>query len=345
MIRGDIINGYEVLEDFKTAGGGLSTWTFARRGSTDYFLKQFLAPTYPAPDAPGGARSKAEKHRRCQAFEQHHLQLARLLSPRASTGGNLVVSVDFFRVGAKYYKVTEKVDVTGIDKQEIARLPWGKQRLILLTVAHSLNILHTQKVVHGDLKPDNILIKETDGIYSTKLIDFDNSYINGAPTPVDDIVGDQVYYSPELLRYITRHPAADPRDLQLGSDIFSLGLIYTEYLTGGLPGFDTGRYRYACEAVQDGQVLRLPPLREPLQGLIAAMLRPRPQERPEISKIFALIKSTKVPVDPGGPAPGLKGSLAREGARRPPAPREPEPTGDAPRPGLRGTMFKEKPKR
>src|SRR5262245_60073878 len=120
MNRGDIINGYTILEDFSTAGGGLSTWSFARRGDTDYFIKQFLSPTYPTDDAPGGAASKAEKRKRCDAFERHHSMLARKLGPRSGFGGNLVVTIDFFRSGAKYYKVTEKVDVKGMKKADIA---------------------------------------------------------------------------------------------------------------------------------------------------------------------------------------------------------------------------------
>ena len=46
-------------------------------------------------------------------------------------------------------------------------------------MAHSLRILHQSTYVHGDLKPDNILSKNTTGDYTTKLIDFDNSYFAG----------------------------------------------------------------------------------------------------------------------------------------------------------------------
>jgi serine/threonine protein kinase len=69
-----------------------------------------------------------------------------------------------------------------------------------MTIANSIQILHREKIVHGDLKPDNILIKETaPNVYTAKLIDFDNSYFSGNPLDVfDEIVGDLTYYSPEM---------------------------------------------------------------------------------------------------------------------------------------------------
>ena len=70
------------------------------------------------------------------------------------------------------------------------------------TVAHSLKILHDLRIVHSDLKPSNVLIKRTELGYTTKLIDFDSSYIAGRPPPPEEIVGTINYYSPELLGYI-----------------------------------------------------------------------------------------------------------------------------------------------
>lgn len=318
MKKGDVIGGYLLLQDFTTVGGGLSKWAFAAKDGKEHFLKEFLAPTYPTPGSPGSEKTKIAKRRECEAFEAHHLLLIEKLSLRSSGGGNLIVTTDFFRYGAKYYKVTDKVDVSTLRPAQISKLTWDKQKLILLTVAHSLQILHTESVVHGDLKPDNILIKETaKGGFVAKLIDFDNSYVSGEP-PVtgSEIVGDQVYYSPEVLQFITHQKSSDARKLQLASDIFALGLIYTEYLTGKLPKFDIGRYQYPAEAVLDGRTLSVPELAEPLLSLLPRMLHAEHTRRPPVREVFETIKST----DTAKPAHGrLGGTLIKRPVATPAA--------------------------
>ena len=158
MKAGDVINGYKILEDFKVVGAGLSKWTFAERGGRQYFIKEFLSPTYPEDGAPGSEKIKAKKRARCAAFEAHHRGVQRALAPLSAYGGNLIVTLDFFRWGAKYYKITEKVDAEGLTSADIAALGLRLQLVLMKTVAHSLKILHYLKIVHGDLKPSNVLI-------------------------------------------------------------------------------------------------------------------------------------------------------------------------------------------
>ncbi|MBK7637412.1 MAG: hypothetical protein IPJ13_26340 [Saprospiraceae bacterium] len=45
MQKGDLIGGYEILKDFVVAGG-MSKVSFARKGSVDYFIKEFLSPRF-----------------------------------------------------------------------------------------------------------------------------------------------------------------------------------------------------------------------------------------------------------------------------------------------------------
>jgi serine/threonine protein kinase len=112
-------------------------------------------------------------------FEAHHRGIQAAMSPLTSYGGNLIATLDFFRHGAKYYKVTEKVDLAGLETRDVARLGFPAQLVLLKTVAHSLKILHDLEIVHSDLKPSNVLIKRTELGYTTKLIDFDSSYVVG----------------------------------------------------------------------------------------------------------------------------------------------------------------------
>jgi eukaryotic-like serine/threonine-protein kinase len=337
---GDVINGYTILEDFRVVGAGLSKWTFAVKDGREYFIKEFLSPTYPGEHAPGSAQTKMRKRQRCAAFERHHRRIQEALAAVSGFGGNLIVTLDFFRWGAKYYKVTEKVEVAGLSPADVSSLPFQDQLVLLKTVAHSLRILHDRGIVHGDLKPSNVLIKRTEFGYTTKLIDFDNAYLAGEPPPPDEIVGTMNYYSPELVGYIQETGTA-ATELTQKADIFALGLIYAEYLTGDLPGFDAASHQYAGVAVRVGEVLRLSAgsVPAPAVELVDRMLLVDPAARPAIAGIHTTLMgirpaaaTTAVLAGPAAAATPvaptrLKGRGLRPGAGRasPPSP-EPGPT-------------------
>ena len=316
MKAGDVINGYRVLEDFRVVGAGLSKWTFAAKDGREYFIKEFLSPTWPDEHAPGSAQTKMRKRRRCAAFERHHRRIQEALAAVSGLGGNLIVTLDFFRWGAKYYKLTEKVEVAGLEPADVAALPFPDQLVLLKTVAHSLRILHDRGIVHGDLKPSNVLIKRTELGYTTKLIDFDNAYLAGEPPPPEEIVGTMNYYSPELVGYI-QETGTSATELTQKADIFALGLIYSEYLTGTPPTFDTA-HQYAGVAAVAGQILQLPPtsLPTPVVELVERMLLTQPAARPTIAEVHSTLMGIRAPatttaVLAGPPAPAAPSAPTR----------------------------------
>ncbi len=315
MKTGDIVNGYRILEDFKVVGAGLSKWTYAERGGRAFFIKEFLSPTYPDDDAPGSATTKAKKRARCATFEAHHRGLQRALTPLSAYGGNLIVTLDFFRWGAKYYKVTEKVDAAELSGPEVAALDIRTRLVLMKSVAHSLKILHDLKIVHGDLKPSNILIKRTERGYTGKLIDFDSSYLATRPPSPEEIVGTINYYSPELLGYIQEAGVA-PAELGVASDVFALGLIYTEYLTGASPPFDVARYHEPATAVRSGETLRIPRagLDPALADLVDAMLLADPARRPTTGAVHSALMAIR-PAATGEPPPRPSTALRGRGLR------------------------------
>jgi serine/threonine protein kinase len=320
MRAGEMVGNYRLLDDFRVVGAGLSEWTFAEREGREFFIKRFLSPTYPDDDAPGSPATKARKRAACARFEAHHRGIQAALAPVTRYGGNLITTLDFFRVGAKYYKVTEKVDPAGLSAADVAALTYSTKLVLLKTVAHSLKILHDLEIVHSDLKPSNVLIKRTELGLTTKLIDFDSSYLVAAPPPPEEIVGTMNYYSPELVRYI--QGADNGAELTAASDIFALGLIYAEYLTGALPTFDPA-HREAAIAVLNGSTLRLPPGSAPtaLADMVEQMLSADPAGRPDIGHVHATLmalpsaesatvgRALRPPVAPGKPAvaSGLRG--------------------------------------
>jgi serine/threonine-protein kinase len=106
--------------------------------------------------------------------------------------------------------------------------PLATVNLILEQIASALDYAHEQGVIHRDIKPQNILIDETNAYLSdfgmVKSV-FDTSGLTRKGT----ILGTPAYMSPEQCR----SPAVDKR-----SDIYSLGVVVFELLTGKLP-FDS----------------------------------------------------------------------------------------------------------
>jgi len=297
MKRGDNIGGYHILQDFVVAGG-MSKISFAEKNGNQYFIKEFLSPKYPVAGAPGSPDSIARKQKRCDVFEAHHRSLNDAIESKCAFGGNLVYAIDFFRSGTSYYKVTEKIDVASLSPKDISKLPLEKILIILKTVTHSLKILHDLRIVHGDLKPDNILIKQTKtGGYTTKLIDFDNSYFSEAPPEnTEEVVGTPEYYSPELAEYIKYgETEEDRKKLTVQSDIFALGVIFTEYLTGEKPIIST-EYNYCWEACNDKTVIHFKDGGRTikLRHLLSRMLQKDKETRPSIAEIFNLLKAPDI---------------------------------------------------
>ena len=310
MLKGEIINGYTILKDF-VVSGGRGKVSFAEKGGKEYFIKEFLSPKYPLEGSPGSEKVKKQMRHECELFEKHQRELNRKIGTRVALGGNLVFAIDFFRSGSTYYKVTEKVDATSISCEEISRLSFDNILLIAKSVCHSIRILHDLNIVHGDLKPDNILIKKKGLKYFGKLIDFDDSYFSGnPPTDRDNLVGTPEYYSPEQAAYIMdEDEEISGKTLTLKSDIFTLGIIFCEYFTGSKPILTDG-YRSTWSCVEDGKSYSFSKSlafeynssttgirvggksstgrseSSQLDKLIRQMLSPNPKERPTIQEVF-----------------------------------------------------------
>ncbi len=103
-------------------------------------------------------------------------------------------------------------------------------RQLFVPLVQAVAYIHRRGVVHRDLKPTNILLDEQDGQIYVRLIDFGIAMVQGRTaspplTTAGNEVGTIAYMAPERLNGI-----AAP-----SNDIFSLGVILHQMLTGNLP--------------------------------------------------------------------------------------------------------------
>lgn len=140
---------------------------------------------------------------------------------------NIVSIYDVGHEDAVYYIVMELVQ--GKTLKEIITqdgvLPWKWSVNITIQVASALETAHRNNIVHRDIKPHNIIITE-DGI--AKVTDFGiaKAVSNSTITAFGTTIGSVHYFSPE-------HARGGYTDAK--SDIYSLGVVMYEMLTGRVP--------------------------------------------------------------------------------------------------------------
>lgn len=283
---------YERTTALSNKDAGSCRWCFAIRGGHEYFIKEFLEPKYPENDTTSSPEKRAKKIRKCEAFEQSKTRIYRAINEHSD--GNAVRVVDFFRVGAKYYMVMPKINPVKMSVEEIARLPEHVKRRICTVIAHSVAQLHESKFVHADIKHTNImLVHSRTSKLTAKLIDYDAGFFEyDPPTHPEEISGDQVYFSPEAWTAILGEEAT----LTCKLDVFALGILFHQYFTGKLPGYDEEKFSCAGEAVAAGEKLNISwDMPADLHRVISQMLAANPCERPSAQEVFnSLTKPDKL---------------------------------------------------
>ena len=249
----------------------------------EYFIKQFIERKYPANDTVSSPERLQKKIKECQQFEQGKKKIYQVLN--RSSDGNAVRVEEFFRVESKYYIAMKKINSLNLSLSDITKLSQDEIKRLCAIIAHAIASLHKGRLIHADLKPDNILFTKTPaGKLTAKIIDFDSSFLEtDTPEPGETIIGDFHYFSPEACMTIW----GEKVELSCKMDIFALGVLFHQYFTGELPGYNTAESTYSGEAVAKGETLIISDkLPADVTELITNMLDVDPNKRPSASDVF-----------------------------------------------------------
>ena len=182
---------------------------------------------------------------------------------------------------------------------------WDRLAPVILQICRALHAAHKQKIIHRDIKPSNCFCCEMeDGEWHVKVLDFGIAKVQSEGTSDDSIetpltqegmfLGTPHYAAPEIIDKRPEH-SLDGR-----VDIFSLGVMMYQCLTGTLPFHDVRDsrvavlYRAAHESPQSPR-LRAPELHIPpdVDALIMRAMALRPEDRfATVSEVAAAIRAT-----------------------------------------------------
>ena len=160
-----------------------------------------------------------------ERFNREARALAKLNHP------NIVAVHDFGQVDGFAFFVMEFVDGLNLRELErIGRLSPGEALKIVPQICEALQFAHDEGIVHRDIKPENILLDKKGRV---KIADFGIAKImgrhTGAPsvTETQHVIGTPHYMAPEQVE--------KPETVDHRADIYSLGVVFYEMLTGELP--------------------------------------------------------------------------------------------------------------
>lgn len=263
---------FEVLELVGTGGMG-AVWKVLDRQENQVYAIKTIHKDY-ADDAAAMQRFKLEATRSAN-FDHHNIVTNQDL--QFSSDGRPFIKMSYID-GRSLAKTIET-------EGQISSL---RTQLIFQQICDGLKYLHTQGVVHGDLKPSNILISKTpSGDDLVHISDFGISKsmfelkaLNEIVTATSSAFLSPQYASPEQLL---------GNELDSRSDIYSLGCILYEMLTGKPPFKESNQVRLVIQQLTEAPNMSEIPTE--FQNLVRLCLAKELKERPESIEALQFLDS------------------------------------------------------
>jgi serine/threonine-protein kinase len=214
---------------------------------------------------------------------------------------NLSHVYDVNQDGNQYYLVMEYVEGQDLQSQvaKAGKLPVAESLEYVRQTAEGLAHAHEQGVVHGDLKPSNLVLDEGGTI---KILEIGQARLAEGPQgPIDK---DETAETSSLAAAIYHAPEqrGQTRSIDRRSDIYSLGSVLVYLLTG----------KAAPDALAaDSQLKQVAKLPESLQKLAVRMMAESPDDRPAnmkavLSELGTVERERSLPPKPAAKTPDAK---------------------------------------
>ena len=231
---------------------------------------------------------------------------------------NICAATDFGQMeDGTFFLVIEYLEGRTLEQALDEDGPFESRRVlhILGQMAEALGQAHKQGVIHRDLKPENImLVRRGDDPDFVKIMDFgvahvrlDEEHEDERLTRAGHVYGTPSYMSPEQ----ASGGEVDPR-----SDIYSLGIMCYELLTGDVPFRDENAARVMAmhvteEAPPPSQVVPDADIPPEVERLVVSMMAKEPEQRPRSG---ADVKARVDELLGDGDAPGSDMAVRGSGA-------------------------------
>ncbi len=295
----------------ESEAGGLTGQTIGRYCVQSLLGAGGMGRVFLAEDAGLGRRVALKLLREYFTHDESHVHRFRREARAASALNhpNIVTIHEIGQSGPVHFIATEFIDGETL-RRAMARTPMPVHEVldVAVQVASALQAAHEAGIVHRDIKPENIMLRR-DGI--AKVLDFGVAKLGvvaAVPaahsldrTTPGTVIGTAAYMAPEQAR---------GQDVDARADLWSLGVVLYEMLTGRLPfaGESASDVVAAILTTQPSPLARhAPEAPDELQRIVHKCLEKNPEERYQSANdLLVDLRQLKKGLEAGEPVAGIR---------------------------------------